>query len=296
MKNTKYWYIRLKDNFFNTKSIKGLKSQPKNADTFIVILLKLYLISLEEAGKITISLKGKENYLEKLAQLCERDKKTIRDALIYYQENNLIKYEKNEHDIIFTFPYVISNIGTSSKEADKRRESRNEEKKSITSKSQKIEEIKPINADEYESYGTFKNVNLTQSQYDSFKKEYENADLIINRLSIYYQMKNVKYNDDYAGCLSFAQKDGIKRKKKTAEEIKREQKEEINKQKEEVLNKYPDLNEIIKEINQTNIKKTKMLFRDKDSLEIKELDNKIAMLNRKMNELISMYNIPSHLF
>ncbi len=39
-----------------------------------------------------------------------------------------------------------------------------------------------------------------------------------------------------------------------------------------------------------------MLFSDKDSLEIKELDNKIAMLNRKMNELILMYNIPSHLF
>lgn len=296
MKNTKYWYIRLKDNFFNTKSIKGLKNQSKNADTFIVILLKLYLISLEEAGKITISLKGKENYLEKLAQLCERDKKTIRDALVYYRENNLIKYEKDEHNIIFTFPYVISNIGTSSKEADKRRESRNEEKKSITSESQKIEEIKPINDEEYKSYGTFKNVQLTQSQYDSLKKEYENADLIINRLSIYYQMKNVKYNDDYAGCLSFAQKDGIKRKKKTAEEIKKEQEEEINRQKEEILEKYPELNNIRKEIHQINVKKMKLIIYDKDSLEIKELDNKIDILNQEMNELVLKYNIPSNLF
>lgn len=295
MKNTKYWYIRLKDNFFNMKSIKGLKSQPKNADTFIVILLKLYLISLEEAGKITISLKGKENYLEKLAQLCERDKKTIRDALIYYQENNLIKYEKDEHNIIFIFPYVISNIGTSSKEADKRRESRNKEEKSITP-ADEIEEIPTIHNDEYESYGSFKNINLTQSQYDLLKKEYENADAIINRLSIYYKMKGIKYEDDYAGCLSFALKDGIKRKQKPAEDKKREQEEKINRQKKEILEKYPELNNILKEINQLYINKTKLFISDKNSLEIKELDKKIDVLKVKMNDFISKYNIPSNLF
>lgn len=295
MKNTKYWYIRLKDNFFNMKSIKGLKNQPKNADTFIVILLKLYLISLEEAGKITISLKGKENYLEKLAQLCERDKKTIRDALIYYQENNLIKYEKDEHNIIFIFPYVISNIGTSSKEADKRRESRNKEEKSITP-ADEIEEIPTIHNDEYESYGSFKNINLTQSQYDLLKKEYENADAIINRLSIYYKMKGIKYEDDYAGCLSFALKDGIKRKQKPAEDKKREQEEKINRQKKEILEKYPELNNILKEIKQLYINKTKLFISDKNSLEIKELDKKIDVLEVKMNDFISKYNIPSNLF
>ena len=128
------------------------------------------------------------------------------------------------------------------------------------------------------------------------KKEYENADAIINRLSIYYKMKGIKYEDDYAGCLSFALKDGIKRKQKPAEDKKREQEGKINRQKKEILEKYPELNNILKEINQLYINKTKLFISDKNSLEIKELDKKIDVLKVKMNDFISKYNIPSNLF
>ena len=109
-------------------------------------------------------------------------------------------------------------------------------------------------------------------------------------------MKGIKYEDDYAGCLSFALKDGIKRKQKPAEDKKREQEEKINRQKKEILEKYPELNNILKEIKQLYINKTKLFISDKNSLEIKELDKKIDVLEVKMNDFISKYNIPSNLF
>ena len=50
--NKKYYYIRLKENFFDSDEIKLLESIPNDGYKFSNILLKMYLKSLKYDGRL----------------------------------------------------------------------------------------------------------------------------------------------------------------------------------------------------------------------------------------------------
>ncbi|MZL11811.1 hypothetical protein GT710_28275 [Clostridium beijerinckii] len=52
--NKKYYYMRLKEDFFDSDEIKIIESQP-NGYMYSNILLKLYLKSLKRNGKLMVT-------------------------------------------------------------------------------------------------------------------------------------------------------------------------------------------------------------------------------------------------
>lgn len=50
--NKQYYYMRLKDNFFDSDNIKLLESVPNDGYKFTNILLKMYLKSLKNNGSL----------------------------------------------------------------------------------------------------------------------------------------------------------------------------------------------------------------------------------------------------
>ena len=52
--NKKYYYLRLKDNFFDSDELKILESM-KDGYLYSNILLKLYLRSLKNDGKLVVN-------------------------------------------------------------------------------------------------------------------------------------------------------------------------------------------------------------------------------------------------
>lgn len=114
--NKKYYYLRLKDNFFDSDELKILESM-KDGYLYSNILLKLYLRSLKNDGKLVINERIPYN-AEMLASVTGHQVGTIKQALSVFKELGLI--EVLENGAIYMLD-IQNFIGKGSTEADRRR-------------------------------------------------------------------------------------------------------------------------------------------------------------------------------
>jgi len=126
--NKKYYYLKLKDNFFDSDEIIILESMPDGI-LYSNILLKLYLKSVKSDGKLMFNEKIPYNATI-LAQLTRHTIGTIEKALHIFEELGLVEILDN--GAIFMMD-IQNFIGESSTEADRKREYRKkvESEKSI---------------------------------------------------------------------------------------------------------------------------------------------------------------------
>lgn len=117
--NKKYYYLKLADNFFNRQEIVFIEDM-KDGDRYIVVLLKLYLLSLKDDGRL--SFKKLVPYDTKmLATITKKSERFIKKAINLFEEYELI--EVLDTGIIYMND-IQSFIGKSSTEADRKREQR----------------------------------------------------------------------------------------------------------------------------------------------------------------------------
>lgn len=114
--NKKYYYLRLKDNFFDSDELKILESM-KDGYLYSNILLKLYLRSLKNDGKLVVNDRIPYN-AEMLASVTGHQVGTIKQALSMFKELGLI--EILENGAIYML-YIQNFIGKGSTEADRQR-------------------------------------------------------------------------------------------------------------------------------------------------------------------------------
>ena len=138
--NKKYYYLRLKDNFFDSDELKILESM-KDGYLYSNILLKLYLRSLKNDGKLVVNDRIPYN-AEMLASVTGHQVGTIKQALSMFRELGLI--EILENGAIYMLD-IQNFIGKGSTEADRqrlydRRISEERKQKKLT-QSRNLEEI-----------------------------------------------------------------------------------------------------------------------------------------------------------
>lgn len=114
--NKKYYYLRLKDNFFDSDELKILESM-KDGYLYSNILLKLYLRSLKNDGKLVVNERIPYN-AEMLASVTGHQVGTIKQALSIFKELGLI--EVLENGAIYMLD-IQNFIGKGSTEADRQR-------------------------------------------------------------------------------------------------------------------------------------------------------------------------------
>lgn len=127
--NKKYYYIRLKENFFDSDEIKLLESIPNDGYKFSNILLKMYLKSLKYDGRLMFNERIPFN-AEMLATVTGHSLGDVTRAIDMFKKFGLI--EVLETGEIYMLD-IQSFIGKTSTEADRKRRYRSEidEKKSI---------------------------------------------------------------------------------------------------------------------------------------------------------------------
>lgn len=114
--NKKYYYLKLKDNFFDSEELKILESMP-NGYLYSNILLKMYLRSLKNEGRLML----KENipYNENmLATITGHNIDIVKSAINNFIILGLV--EKLDNGTIYISD-IQSFIGESSSEADRKR-------------------------------------------------------------------------------------------------------------------------------------------------------------------------------
>ena len=117
--NKKYYYLRLKDNFFDSDELKILESM-KDGYLYSNILLKLYLRSLKNDGKLVVNDRIPYN-AEMLASVTGHQVGTIKQALSIFKDLGLI--DVLENGAIYMLD-IQNFIGRGSSEADRKREYR----------------------------------------------------------------------------------------------------------------------------------------------------------------------------
>lgn len=127
--NKKYYYIRLKENFFDSDEIKLLESIPNDGYKFSNILLKMYLKSLKYNGRLMFNERIPFN-AEMLATVTGHSLGDVTRAIDMFKKFGLI--EVLETGEIYMLD-IQSFIGKTTTEADRKRSYRKEieDKKAI---------------------------------------------------------------------------------------------------------------------------------------------------------------------
>ena len=134
--NKKYYYLRLKDNFFDSDELKILESM-KDGYLYSNILLKLYLRSLKNDGKLVVNDRIPYN-AEMLASVTGHQIGTIKQALSIFKDLGLI--DVLENGAIYMLD-IQNFIGRGSSEADRKREYRQRIETDRTNVQTKVREI-----------------------------------------------------------------------------------------------------------------------------------------------------------
>ena len=134
--NKKYYYLRLKDNFFDSDELKILESM-KDGYLYSNILLKLYLRSLKNDGKLVVNDRIPYN-AEMLASVTGHQIGTVKQALSIFKDLGLI--DVLENGAIYMLD-IQNFIGRGSSEADRKREYRQRIETDRTNIQTKVREI-----------------------------------------------------------------------------------------------------------------------------------------------------------
>lgn len=115
--NKKYYYLKLKENFFDSDALVVLESQ-KDGYLYSNILLKMYLKSLKNDGRLAFNEVIPYN-VDMLATLTRHQVGTVEKALKMFEALGLI--EVLDNGVIYMMD-IQNYIGRSSTEADRQRE------------------------------------------------------------------------------------------------------------------------------------------------------------------------------
>lgn len=119
----KFYWLKLKRDFFKTKEIKKLRKMA-GGDTFTIIYLEMQLLSLENNGKIYYD-GVEESFAEELALELDEDPDNVLFTLTFLEKCGWI--EKGEEDE-FILPQAIDAIGRENPSAERVRRHRDKTK------------------------------------------------------------------------------------------------------------------------------------------------------------------------
>ena len=227
--NRKYYYLKLKENFFDSDSIVLLEDM-KDGILYSNILLKLYLKSLKNGGKLQLD----ENIpytAQMIATLTRQQVGTVERALGIFQQLGLVE---QLHGGLLYMTDIELMIGQSSTEAERKRAARLANKalppprtngghlsdirppeieieKEIDIEIEKERELEtghPAPA----AYGRYHNVILSDTELDGLKTELPGKwEYYIDRLSCHIASSGRKYKSHAATIFKWAQEDAAKK-------------------------------------------------------------------------------------
>ena len=222
--NRKYYYLKLKENYFDEDAIVLLESM-QDGILYSNILLKLYLKSLKNGGKLQLD----ENIpytAQMIATITRQQVGTVERALQIFLKLGLVEPLQNGALYMSNIELLI---GQSSTEGERKRRARLELQKALPKhgadkcppeieiekeidieieKERELETGHPAPA----AYGRYHNVILSDTELDGLKTELPGKwEYYIDRLSCHIASSGRKYKSHAATIFKWAQEDAAKK-------------------------------------------------------------------------------------
>ena len=210
--NRRYYWLKLKDDFFKNKKIKKLR-QLAGGDTYTIIYLKLQLLSIKDEGILYFD-NVEDTFIEELALEIDESVEDVKVCVMYLIKCGLIE-EVSENEMLLI--QARDSIGSETRNAESMRKLREKRKQENVTMLQdvtksylekEIEKEKDIDIpikdilstqskQTKHKYGEYKNVLLTDKELQSLKSDYDNCDELIKYLDEYIEMKGYKAKSHY---------------------------------------------------------------------------------------------------
>ena len=230
--NRKYYYLKLKENYFDDDSIVLLESM-QDGVLYSNILLKLYLKSLKHGGRLQLD-EDIPYTAQMIATITRQQIGTVERALQIFLKLGLV-------EVLDSGTFYMSNIelliGQSSTEAERKRAARLQNKalsaprtngghlSDIRPPEIEIELEKEIEIEKERegetghpapaAYGRYNNVILTDTELSGLKTELPDKwEYYIDRLSCHIASTGKQYHSHAATIYKWAQEDAAKEKPK----------------------------------------------------------------------------------
>lgn len=112
----RYYWLKLKDDFFGSKRIKKLRNMA-GGDTYLIIYLKMQLLAMKTEGVLTWT--GLEDdFAAELALDLDEKPSDVEMTLLYLLNTGLAETQDNRN---FYFPYAVENTGSEGASAERQR-------------------------------------------------------------------------------------------------------------------------------------------------------------------------------
>ena len=226
--NRKYYYLKLKENYFDDDSIVLLESM-QDGVLYSNILLKLYLKSLKHGGRLQLD-EDIPYTAQMIATITRQQIGTVERALQIFLKLGLV-------EVLDSGTFYMSNIelliGQSSTEAERKRAARLQNKalSALQTSGGHLSDIRPPEIEielekEIEkeregetghpapaAYGRYNNVILTDTELSGLKTELPDKwEYYIDRLSCHIASTGKQYHSHAATIYKWAQEDAAKGK------------------------------------------------------------------------------------
>lgn len=228
--NKRYYWLKLKENFFADIRMKRLRKIPAGG-TYTIIYLKLLLLSFRDEGKLYFE-KVDETFIKELALVIDETEDDIVLTLQYLERVGLLEVVSEDEYFLTELPNLI---GSETDWISKKRQYRKQIKQltdrtmssaCLTDVRQEID--KEIEGEEKNSkhspalYGEFHNVRLNDEEYQKLKEKLKHhTDTMIEKLSRYIKSSGKDDKDHYVTIFNWYEQDREKlsQKDKSKNEI-----------------------------------------------------------------------------
>ena len=215
--NKRYYWIKLKEEFFTDKRIKRLR-RISGGDTYTIIYLKLLLLSLKDEGKLYYD-RVESDFIKELALTIDETDDDVMVTVNYLINQGLLEVvTENDEYFLTEIPSLIGSETASTRRSRKSRELKMLQcNTNATHKQQKCNgeiEIDKEREGEIDKkstpifYGQYKNVRLSKEEYKNLKEKLNlHTEIMINKLSRYMESRGKTYQNHYATILNWYEED-----------------------------------------------------------------------------------------
>ena len=227
--NRRYYWLKLKEDFFTDKRIKRLR-RISGGDTYTIIYLKLLLLSLKNSGKLYYD--GVEtDFIKELALTIDETEDDVMVTVNYLVAQNLMEIiVENDEYFLTEIPNLKGSETASTRRSRKSRAYRENQKvlqcntnatlgnllqQNCNTEIEKEIDIELEKEGERKKqslpptlYGEYKNIRLTDEEYQRLTDKLQgHTDTMIEKLSRYIKSSGKIYQDHYVTILNWYEQD-----------------------------------------------------------------------------------------
>lgn len=191
MATKKYYWLKLKDDFFRQKEIKKLR-KIAGGDTYTVIYLKMLLLAIKNDNKLYFE-GVEDDFAEELALELDEDVDNVKMTLAFLQKQRLIEMINEDE---YLLPQCKTMTGVESASAERVRRHRLKQKegqKALQCNADVTDSNKNVTAETEQEKETEQEIDIEQEkEIDIDKQQHIEIKDVVDNVSIFFSNLNEK--------------------------------------------------------------------------------------------------------